>query len=44
RPVSGPAVLTTAAADAVKWWRFQPYRINGKPVEVETVISVDFTR
>jgi hypothetical protein len=44
RPVSGPAVLTSAAADAVKWWRFQPYRINGQPVAVETTISVDFSR
>jgi protein TonB len=41
-PVSGPAVLTEAAADAVRWWRFQPYRVNGQAVEVETTLAVDF--
>lgn len=41
-PVSGPAVLTAAATDAVRWWRFQPYRVNGQAVEVETTLAVDF--
>jgi TonB family protein len=41
-PVSGPAVLTSAAADAVRWWRFQPYRVNGRAVAVETTMAVDF--
>jgi TonB family protein len=40
--ISGPEQLATAAMDAVKWWRFQPYRLNGKPVEVETTITLDF--
>jgi protein TonB len=39
---SGPDELTSAALDAVKWWRFQPYRINGQAVEVETRLAVDF--
>ena len=42
RPVSGPDVLEPAALDAVRWWRFEPYRINGKPVEVETTVAVEF--
>jgi TonB family protein len=42
RPVSGPDVLESAALDAVRWWRFEPYRINGKPVEVETTVAVEF--
>jgi TonB family protein len=42
RPVSGPDVLASAAMDAVRWWRFQPYLINGKPVEIETMVAVDF--
>lgn len=42
RPLSGPDVLAPAAVDAVKWWRFQPYRVNGKPVEVETTITIEF--
>jgi TonB family protein len=43
-PVSGPDQLTPAAVDAVKWWRFQPYRINGQPIEVQTRLAVDFRR
>lgn len=42
RPLSGPDVLAPAAVDAVKWWRFQPYRVNGEPVEVETTLAVEF--
>jgi len=42
RPISGSAALTAAAIDAVKWWRFQPYRVNGRPVRVETTLAVDF--
>jgi TonB family protein len=41
-PVSGPDVLEPAALDAVRWWRFRPYRMNGKPVEVETTVAVEF--
>jgi len=42
RPVSGPDELTPAAVDAVKWWRFQPYLINGQGVQVRTTLAVDF--
>jgi len=42
RPVSGPDELTTPAVDAVKWWRFQPYLINGRAVPVKTTLAVDF--
>jgi protein TonB len=42
RPLSGPDVLASAAVDAVKWWRFQPYRVNRQPVEVETTFAVNF--
>jgi TonB family protein len=42
RPISGSAALTAAAIDAVKWWRFQPYRVNGRPVRVETTLAIDF--
>ena len=42
RPVSGPDVLTTAAVDALHWWRFAPYKIDGKPVVVETTVAVEF--
>lgn len=42
KPVSGPDVLEPAALEAVRWWRFEPYRVNGKPVEVETTVAVEF--
>jgi protein TonB len=42
RPLSGPDELTSAAVDAVKWWRFKPYVINGQPVEVKTTLAMDF--
>jgi TonB family protein len=42
RPISGSQALTAAAIDAVKWWRFQPYRVNGRPVRVETTLAIDF--
>jgi TonB family protein len=40
--VSGPELLSRAAMDAVRWWRYEPYLINGQPVTVETTVAVDF--
>lgn len=42
RPVQGPQELTAAAIDAVQQWRFRPYELKGKPVEVETNIRLNF--
>lgn len=41
--VSGPPMLQGAAVDAVPNWRYQPYKLNGEPVDVETTINVIFT-
>jgi len=41
--VSGHPMLTNAALDAVKEWRYKPYYLNGEPVEVVTTINVNFT-
>jgi periplasmic protein TonB len=41
--VSGHPMLTNAALEAVKEWRYKPYFLNGEPVEVETTINVNFT-
>jgi Gram-negative bacterial TonB protein C-terminal len=41
-PVSGPDTLAAAAAEAVKWWKYQPYLVKGQPVEVETTVTVNF--
>jgi TonB family protein len=40
--VSGPDVLSHAARDAVRWWRFEPYSVNGRPAAVETTVTVNF--
>ncbi len=42
RVISGHPLLTSAALDAVKQWRYKPYYLNGEPVEVETQIVVNF--
>lgn len=42
RPLQGPQQLTAAAMDAVQHWRFRPYELKGKPVEVETDIRLNF--
>lgn len=40
--VSGQPMLARAALDAVRRARYQPYTLNGQPVEVETTINIDF--
>ena len=42
RPETGSDELTRAAMEAVKDWRFQPYRMNGATAEVETTVVVEF--
>lgn len=34
--------ISEAAVKAVKQWKFNPYLLNGKPVEVETTVSVPY--
>jgi periplasmic protein TonB len=41
--VSGPAMLRQAAVDAVRTWRYKPYKLNSEPTDVETTINVNFT-
>jgi len=41
---SGHPILAAAAVEAVKQWRYQPYILNGDPVEVDTFITVNFKR
>jgi len=43
-PLNGPDVLARAAMDALRWWKFEPYRINGEPSAVETTVAVEFKR
>jgi protein TonB len=40
--LSGPPALQQASLNAVRQWRYQPYLLDGEPVEVETQILVMF--
>jgi TonB family protein len=40
--ISGDELLAQAAADAVRQWRFEPYRATGRALEVETAIAIQF--
>jgi TonB family protein len=40
--LNGPDVLARAAAEALRWWRFDPYRVDGRPVPVQTTVAVEF--
>lgn len=40
--ISGHPMLAPAAIEAVKQWKYRPYRLNGEPVEVETQIQLNF--
>jgi TonB family protein len=42
RLVSGHPMLSPAALDAVKQWRFRPYEVDEKAVEADTQITVRF--
>jgi TonB family protein len=42
RALNGPEVLAQAAMEALRWWRFEPYRVDGKAVVVETTVAMEF--
>jgi TonB family protein len=39
----GPRELQQSALDAVRQWRWQPYLLNGEPIEVQTTVTVVYT-
>ena len=43
RVLSGPAILASAAQQAVREWRFKPVVQNGQAVETKAKITVNFT-
>jgi protein TonB len=43
RVVEGHPLLTQAAVDAVKQWRYRPLMLNGEPIQVITTVTVTFT-
>jgi periplasmic protein TonB len=42
KAISGEPLLSRAAIDAVKQWKYNPYYLNGEPVDIQTQISVVF--
>ena len=40
--VNGHPMLSPAAMGAVRQWKYQPYLVNGEPVDVETNVQVIF--
>jgi protein TonB len=40
--LSGHPLLSRAALEAVRQWKYRPYYLNNAPVEVETQITVNF--
>jgi len=44
RALNGPDVLARAATGALRWWKFEPYRMKGEAVAVESTVAVEFKR
>jgi TonB family protein len=40
--IRGNALLVSAALDAVRQWTYEPYRLNGEPVDMDTQITINF--
>jgi protein TonB len=40
--ISGQGMLSNAALDAIRQWKYRPYYLNNEPIEVETQITVNF--
>jgi protein TonB len=40
---SGDPLLVVAATNAVKQWKYRPYLMRGRPVELESYVRVKFT-
>jgi protein TonB len=40
--IRGSMLLGQAAYNAVRQWRYQPYLVNGRAVEAQTLVTVDF--
>ena len=41
--ITGHPALAPAAIEAVKQWKYKPYLLNGKPVEVDSQVQISFT-
>jgi len=43
RPLSGDPALAAAALEAVRNWRYQPYRQHDHPAQFQTDVTLSFT-
>jgi TonB family protein len=41
--ISGDSALTESAMQAVRRWRYRPYSAEGRPIAMQTTITVNFT-
>ncbi len=41
--ISGHPSLAPAAIETVKQWKYKPFLLNGKPVEVDSQVQINFT-
>lgn len=42
KAVSGNPILAIAAIDAVRQWKYKPYRVDGKPIDMDTTFRIQF--
>ncbi len=42
RVISGPELLRDAALSALRRWKYEPSKLNGQPISVEMVVSIQF--
>lgn len=40
--ISGNPILANAAMDAVRRWRYEPFKVDGQPIEMDTNIKLNF--
>jgi len=40
--MSGDPMLAESATRAVQQWKYKPFLVNGKPVEVETQVTIKY--
>jgi TonB family protein len=40
--VRGHPFLATAAVDALRQWQYEPYKLNGQPVDLQTQVTINF--
>lgn len=42
RVISGPELLRGAALSALRQWKYEPSRLNGEPISIQMVVSIQF--